>query len=201
LVSVGAFLITRFSTFAVGYFLGLAVAGQYAIAMQAFGVIQALSQIAFSLNMPKIAAARIDADRARLRHLVVRSLGFAWAFFVVASAGLMIIGPTLLLIIHSRTHLPTVGVLALMSAVWFLESNHTNCATVIVTANTVPFVPAALVSGVAVAVGVTAAGLLGGGLLSFVLIQGVVQAAYNNWKWPLLVYQELSERHTAYMYT
>ena len=29
------------------------------------------------------------------------------------------------------------------------------------------------------------------GLLGVVLVQGIVQAAYNNWRWPLWVFREL----------
>ena len=191
LVSLGAFLITRFSMFAVGYFLGLDVAARYAIAMQALSVVQGLSQVAFTINMPRISGARVEADAARLRHLVLRSLAFAWVLFAMGAVGLVMLGPSLLGFIHSRTTLPATSVLIVMSVVWFLEANHTNCASVIVTGNRVPFVPAALVSGVAIALGVSIAGWMGGGLMTFILIQGAVQLAYNNWKWPLLVFSEL----------
>jgi O-antigen/teichoic acid export membrane protein len=191
LVSLGAFLITRFSTFAVGYFLGLSVAARFAIAMQALGVIQALSQVAFSINMPRIAGARVEGNRDLLRHLTLKSLAFSWFIFISASTALVVLGPALLRLMHSRTTLPATSVLVLMGIVWLLESNHTNCALVIVTGNTVPFVPAALLSGLAIAAGTTLAGRLGGGLTAFILVQGFVQAAYNNWRWPLLVFREL----------
>jgi O-antigen/teichoic acid export membrane protein len=191
LVSLGAFLITRYGTFAIGYFLGLPVAARFAIAMQALGVIQALSQVAFSLNMPRISAGRVVDDRATLRRLVLRSLTFAWIVFVGLSLAMIVVGPSLLAVMHSRTTLPSTSILVLMSIVMLLESNHSNCALVIVSGNTVPFVPAALLSGVAIVVGTTLAGWLGGGLVAFVLVQGFVQLAYNNWKWPLLVFRDL----------
>jgi O-antigen/teichoic acid export membrane protein len=191
LVSLGAFLITRFSMFAVGFFLGLGVAASYAIAMQALSVVQGLSQVAFSINMPRISGARVEADLARLRHLVLRSLVFAWVLFAAGAVGLITLGPVILDLIHSHTALPATSVVAVMCVVWFLEANHTNCASVIITGNRVPFVPAALISGVAIGVGILLAGRMGGGLMAFVLVQGAVQLAYNNWKWPLLVFREL----------
>jgi O-antigen/teichoic acid export membrane protein len=191
LVSVGAFLITRFSMFAVGFFLGLRVAASYAIAMQALSVVQGLSQVAFSINMPRISGARVESDVGRLRHLVLRSLLFAWILFAAGAVGLVTLGPALLALIHSHTALPATGVVIVMCVVWFLEANHTNCASVIITGNRVPFVPAALLSGIAIGSGILIAGRMGGGLMAFVLVQGVVQLAYNNWKWPLLVFREL----------
>jgi O-antigen/teichoic acid export membrane protein len=190
-VAVGAFLVNRFSFFAVAYFLGLEVSGQYAIAFQAMLVMQALSQVVFTIYLPRIANARVKGDLPLVQLLFVRSTVFAWAVFALLGLGLVFAGPALLELIHSNTTLPSRTVLVVMAIVWFLETNHANCAMLIVTGNRVPFVPAALLSGLAIAAGTLAAGFAGMQLLGLIAVQGLVQAAYNNWKWPLEVVREL----------
>ena len=73
-----------------------------------------------------------------------------------------------------------------------LELNHSECASVISTDNRVPYVVPSLVSGgVIVAMTFVVLRFTTLGLLGVVLVQGVVQAAYNNWRWPLWVFREL----------
>lgn len=190
-VALGAFLITRFIFFAITSFLGLEVSGQYAIAFQALMVTQGVAQVVFSLRLPQIAGARVRGEIAVVKRLFLQSMMFSWSVMLVLGLALVFLGPELLLLIKSRTVLPTTDVLVLMLVVWFLETNHANCATLIVTGNRVPFVGAALTSGAAVALGLLLVGWAGGSLLAFVAVQGWVQLLYNNWKWPVVVAKEI----------
>jgi hypothetical protein len=62
--------------------------------------------------------------------------------------------------------------------------NHSIAASYLTTLNKVPFVGAAIVSGVGVAL-LTLLLIKPFGIAGMVVAQGVVQLAYNNWKWPL----------------
>ena len=74
-----------------------------------------------------------------------------------------------------------------------LEGNHTIFSTVIVTANKVPFVAAGLISGAVIGIFMyLALRFTSLGLLGVVMSQGVVQLAYNNWKWPKYVLADLN---------
>lgn len=191
LVSLGAFLITRFIFFAIASFQGLAISAQYAVAFQALIMIQGVAQVVFSLRLPQIAGARVHGDVKEMKRLFLQSIGFSWLVIITMGIGLVSCGPTVLSVIHSQTPLPSSGVLVLMLVVWFLETNHANCATLIVMSNRVPFVKAALYSGAGVVAGILLAGRLGCSLLAFVAVQGIVQMLYNNWKWPLQVANEI----------
>ena len=72
-----------------------------------------------------------------------------------------------------------------------LEGNHSNFATFIVTKNSIPFVKPSLIAGAAIGIGsylslqFTSLGILG-----LVLVQGLSQIVYANWKWPHVVCRE-----------
>ena len=74
-----------------------------------------------------------------------------------------------------------------------LEGNHSNFATIIATSNKVPFVTAGLAAGFLIAI-LTFISLryTSLGLTGVVLVQGLIQLAYNNWKWPLYVLNDLN---------
>jgi hypothetical protein len=54
--------------------------------------------------------------------------------------------------------------------------------------NTVPFVKASIISGIAiVVVSILSIKLTHLGIIALILSQGIVQLAYNNWYWPVYV--------------
>ena len=75
---------------------------------------------------------------------------------------------------------------------YYLEYNHANAAQYLLSRNEVPFFKASLISAVGVLI------LLGFfvvwlnmGILGMILAPTLIQAAYQNWKWPLEVVKEL----------
>ena len=82
-------------------------------------------------------------------------------------------------------------VLLMMAAIWLLETNHSACAGAIATGNTIPFLNAAVFSGLGICIFSLMAGWMGLGVWAIMLAQGIVQLAYNNWKWPSVLYGEL----------
>jgi hypothetical protein len=81
-----------------------------------------------------------------------------------------------------------------------LESNHSNFASLIVTRNNVPFVKPALITGAFIVIGsylvlqFTKTGVLG-----LILVQGMAQLAYSNWKWPDLVCREFETSFVSFL--
>lgn len=192
LVFLGGFLITRSNTFSVSYFLGLETSARYSVALQCFTIATGLAQTAFAISSPKISGARIAGDANLARSLFVSSLTFSWIVYGFLAAALIGTGPYLLHLLGSKTQLPDLSVMFLLALVLALEMNHALCANAIVSGNRVPFVWASLISGAAIVAGTIATGLLGGGLFAFIAVQGLVQLAYNNWKWPLVIMRDLN---------
>lgn len=189
---IGAFLILRASTLLSSVYLGLATTAAYALTLQIYSVLQSLSTVVFSVQQPKLAQYRIFNQQAALRRTIEMGLGCALGLFLAGVIALIYLGSPFIRWIGGQTELLPQPLLIWVGLMALLELNHSLAAGVIVTGNQVPFVKPALLSG-AVIVVLSWVGLRSWGLGVEWLIasQFVVQLAYNNWKWPWLVYREL----------
>lgn len=193
LVAVGAFFITRYNVFLLSSTLGLQVSASYGICFQLFSGISSVGQLPIQANLAKVVSARVTGDITSFRRLIAGSAVFYALIYALGALVVIFGGNMLLSLIGSHVQLLQHDVLALFALVIALEGFHSMAAFVITTRNEVPFVCPALLSGVAVAVSTTAAVKLGYGVEGVVICQGLVQLAYNNWKWPLLVYREYAQ--------
>lgn len=127
-------------------------------------------------------------------------MGCFYLIFIVGAATLLVAGDWGLQIIRANSELPALPIVALYSLIVLLENNHANFGAFITTGNKVPFVSSSLVSGAFIII-LTFLGLeyVGGGLLTIVLVQGVVQAAYSNWKWPYVVCREFGINYFRFL--
>lgn len=191
IVSIGAFLITRFSVFVVSSFYGLAATAQFSISLQIFSVIASISQVALITFLPRLAKCRVSGDMIEFKQLFMFATLFIWTISITLDAGVILFGNHLLVMLHSRTLLMNREVLLMMAAIWLLETNHSACAGAIATGNRIPFLNAAVFSGLGICILSLMAGWMGLGVWAIILAQGIVQLAYNNWKWPSVLYGEL----------
>lgn len=181
----GAFLIIRANVLLASELFGLAAAGTYALTMQAFDLIVALSTTPFQARLPRLYRHRSLGEAAAFKALAGRSLLIAWGGFVSLSVLLVAFGPTLLVLLRSRTVLFPRPALAAVAVILVLEMTHSIFATLITATGEIPFTEAALVSGVAVPLlGALLASVTGFGIYALLAAQAIVQACYNNWKWP-----------------
>ena len=114
-------------------------------------------------------------------------------FVVFAIAGVVIVvwGDWALEILKSSTMLLPANLLILMFVQHYLEYNHSNAAQYLLSRNEVPFFKASLISagGVLVLLMIFVV-WLDMGVLGMILAPMLVQAIYQNWKWPLEVIKE-----------
>jgi uncharacterized linocin/CFP29 family protein len=97
----------------------------------------------------------------------------------------MLCGNPILDALGKGTRLLPPGPMLALACVFFLEMNHSVFANYLTTLNRVPFMASAIASGVAtVALALVFCGFGGMGVWGLILAQGLVQASYNNWKWP-----------------
>lgn len=184
MVSVGTFLILRANTLLASSFVGLKVAASYALTIQIFQVLTAFAGVAMQISVPRLSAKHVQggADMKGSFGAVVVASG---AVFVVCCLVVLLLGPTAIRSLHASVALLPMPMLVFMALSSFLESNHTICATFITTRNTVPFVGAAIYSGIA-SLALTYAGIgAGAGIWAFLLGPAIAQLAYNNWYWPM----------------
>ena len=189
---IGAFFILRANTLLSSIYLGLATTAAYALTLQVFSVLQSVSTVVFNVQQPTLARYRVINQRKELVKTMEMGLVCALGLFILGVLLLLWLGSPLIKWIGGQTGLLPVPLLAWIGLMMLLELSHSLAAGVIISGNKVPFVKSALLSGIAV-ISLSWIGLKYGGFDVAWLIgsQFIVQLAYNNWKWPWLVYQDL----------
>lgn len=190
---LGSYGINRMGFFLVGLYLPLSDAGSYGLLVQCGVVLSGVAAIMNNSYMPKFSGYRVTGQVKELTMLFSFTVLIFWLVMFLGSLVVVLCGTPLLNLIHSNTHIPSHWICTLYFLVLALEGNHSMFAGLITTKNEVPFVKAALLSGVAIVL-LTFIGLhfFACTLLGVVLIQGVVQLVYNNWYWPNWVLKDLN---------
>ncbi|GMM91796.1 O-unit flippase-like protein [Qipengyuania sp. MTN3-11] len=191
MVSLGGFLITRLNVLVASAFFSLEVAASYAVTLQLLTAVGSVSQLPINVAVPEMVRMRVQGNRDGLHRTWLIRQAALLALFVTGVAFVAFAAEFLLASVGSSVALLPLPLILLMGMVLLLETNHASCALVITTGNTVPFVKAALLSGIAVAILSIAGAWAGLGVAALILAPGIVQLAYNNWKWPLLLWSEL----------
>jgi O-antigen/teichoic acid export membrane protein len=183
IVLLGVFLIWRANTLVASSYLGLKEAASYGLAIQIFFLLNTIATVPFHLAMPKLNALRAQNKHEQVYRAFSTLLVTALLVYSIASLMVLFFGNYFLISIGSSTKLPNYFVLLGMVAVFLLEINHGTCANFITTGNKIPFVGAAVITGGGIVItSILLTPIFG--IAGLVISQGIVQAAYNNWKWP-----------------
>ncbi len=184
LVILGAFMVSRATTFVATSRIGLVEASSFNLALQILLVLQSVASAPFNTVMPKLNAMRTHGMIEQMQLLFSRVLIGSIVLLVSTIIVLCTAGPIILKLIGSKISLPPRTQLILMGTVILLELNHGICANLITVNNQVPFVRAALLTGFGITV--TAWYVVPKfGVLGIILTMLVWQICYNNWKWPI----------------
>lgn len=193
LVFVGSYAINKLSIFLAGLYLSLSDIGSYGLMIQLFGLLSMVSGMVFSVFEPRFSSLRTKGDNNALIKEFAFSMNVYYLTFIIGAICLLYLGPYFLSFISSNVALPSFFIMLLFATVLFLEGNHSNFATLIVTNNSVPFVTSSLIAGFFIGFGdFISLKYTGYGILGLVLVQGLVQIAYANWKWPFVVLKEFN---------
>lgn len=188
LVFIGAYAITRFAMFLAGLYLSLSEVASYGLMVQLVGVMCSIASTFFLINNPRFAKLSVEGKIEDLKNEFAFSVGVFYIMFFIGSIFLVLLVPQLLVFIKSKATLPIANILVIYLIVMLLETNHSFFATLIIIGNSVPFMWIALITGGLIAVGsYFSLAFTDLGLLGLVLIQGIVQLSYNNWKWPCVI--------------
>jgi hypothetical protein len=189
-VCIAGFLINRYSLFAISASQGLIVSGAYAITLQLFSALSAVSQMPMQISTKELVSARIENDRVQMRKILISNTTALFVLFIVGALFIQIALPSLLVVIGSNIGLIPQPALGVMAIILLLETHHSGAAFFITTGNEVPFIKPSLLSGVAVVALITLVSWLGFGIMAVIVSQGLVQLVYNNWRWPLQAWNE-----------
>ena len=192
LTSLGGFIINKSSMFIGSLFVSLELMASYGITLQLLVVIGMLAGIVTRVYMPKVFQWRVEGQIDLIRNTFYTSSIVMLAIFVVSAIAIVLCGDWMLSILKSNTMLLPTKLLIFIFIQYYLEYNHANAAQYLLSRNEVPFFKASLISAVGVLI------LLGFfvvwlnmGILGMILAPTLIQAAYQNWKWPLEVVKEL----------
>ena len=200
IATVGIFFVNQAVMFIAPLYLSLEVMASFGTTKQMIDIIVSLGGIWLGTYYPKITLYRVNNDTEGVKRLYLKAKINMIASFAICGLGLMIVGPILLDLIHSKTQLLPTAMIAVFLLISFLEANHSMAITLLLTKNEVKFVKAVILSGIAVVcllfIGLK---LTSFGIWGMILAPGIAQAAYQNWKWPLLVRRELKVRFSDYI--
>lgn len=191
LVFIGAYAINKFSLFLAGLYLPLSDIASYGLMIQLVGLVSTVSATFFVINQSRFSALRVNGEKKKLLKEFAYSMNVYYLLFVLGAVFLIFVCPWLLIAIGANAKLPSVLIMSIFTLIVLLEGNHSNFAGFIITKNNIPFVKSSLVAGVAIVLGdyfsltYTTYGVLG-----LVLVQGLSQVVYANWKWPYEVCKE-----------
>ena len=191
-VTVGAWLITRATTLLCSTFLGLEITAMYGLSLQLITFAFSFSALMFNSYIPELAYLQVNMDSERYRTVLSRGLVVQWIAGIAGIIGIVFLGDFLIGLIGSNSSLLPKPILLLLSIVLFLEQNHSTFATTITLSNHVPFVKSSIYSGIAIVIfGFLFVKYTTMGILGLIMVQGLVQLAYNNWYWPRIVLKSL----------
>lgn len=193
IVQVGAYAILRFSMFIAGLYFSLEEFATYGLMTQLVGIIGTVSCTFIQISQTKFASMRATKNDKKLLESFSFSLIIFYFLFLFGSVGITLFGQNLLAIIKSNAALPSKLILIIYCLIMLLEYNHSNFTILISSNNNIPFASASIITGVAVCIGIFfVVRYTNWGILGLVLVQGICQAAYQNWKWPQLALKEFN---------
>lgn len=190
IVQVSTFLVQRAGILIASSFLGLAEAASFSLSVTILMAFSSISMVVVQVSLPHVARAQSQGDGVSLREMYGEMVIIGWVTYAICLLALLMFGAQFLTEIRAKTALLPSWQLFFFGFVYLLELNHSIAASYLTTLNTIPFVKSSVISGLAT---VTFSLLLVDRYQSLGLIvaQGLVQFAYNNWKWPMMVRRQL----------
>lgn len=199
-VFIGAFLIQRFSVLIASSYLGLEVAASYGMSMIILNTLLMVSSTVCQVQVPLLSSLQSERNKDELKRVMGEIYIISWFVFCAGIAFVFFAGDFFLNLVGSEIKLLPGYLILMLGFVLFLELTHSVSATYLTTTNNIPFLSAALWSGLLVALGGFV--LVGPmGVFGLILAQGIVQLAYNNWKWPMAALKNMNDSMVNVLYS
>ena len=198
---IGAYGIQQSSTFIIGLYLPLAEVASYGLMCQLGNVLMAISNGVFITFLPVFSRQRVQGDKQGM----IKDYSFTQTiYFILFIVGFVIIvlwGPSIIQYVSTSTQLPSTIVIVIYLFNLMLECFHSMAGCMIVTSNEVPFVKAGLITGASIVfLNLLSLQFTKFGLLGIVLGQLFASSAYNHWRWPKWVLDDLGISYKKIVY-
>lgn len=193
LTHLGAFLVLQSSVIIGSLYISLEKLASYGITVQVVNVISSLASVYYLSYLPKVANLRVENNLSEIIKIYYKCIRYMIMTFFVCGIALIIFGNWGLTLLKSQTFLLSNIMIFIVLLISFLEKNHAVAAGFLLTKNEVPYFKAAIISGIATVIMllilIKIANLEVWGM---VLAPGIVQIAYQNWKWPIVLMKQLN---------
>jgi O-antigen/teichoic acid export membrane protein len=192
LTVLGGILITRSAVFIGSLYLPLKDIASYGITRQVLDILAGLAPIYVTTFIPLIVKCRVEGNIERIKEIYIKGILFSIILFFSGALVVLFFGDSALRLIKSETVLVPGSLFIIAMVVSFLEMNHSSAGGILLTKNEVPFFKPSIISGIATAfLMYIFLGWTNIGLLSLFLAPGLVDIAYQSWKWPYEVIKDL----------
>ena len=192
---LGAFATQRGNILLAAAVLSVEASTAYSLSVTALMAIYGIALAAPQAALPFLGQAAQQRDREQSGRLLGAALLLGYGTFFLGFIAFLLVALWVATEGSFPVHFLSPSALLVFGIIIFLELNHSIFGLFITASNRVPFYKAALLSGAAI---LSFSAVLVGelGVWSLILVQGGVQLAYNNWRWPLVAMKksELSYR-------
>lgn len=192
LVAIGRYMATQGNIVICSTFLSLEVSACYGLTVQALQAISSIAMIYLQAVVPAISSAKVERRLEKEKSLFSTAIVVYWITYFMAAVAVMSIANPLLGWIGANTKLLEMPILLLAVVAFFLQYNQICFSLYIGMGNEVPYMKGEFFSGAAVVISAfVMARYTSWGVIGILAAQGLVQACYNDWKWPLMVCRRL----------
>lgn len=192
LTNLGGFCVNKSAILIGSAFLSLKEIAAYGITLQVMDILARCATVFYQSYSPKLAQCRAENDLSGLRRYYKMCIGSLLLIYVLGGIAWILLGEWALDFIGSQTHFVPTVMLITMILINTLEHNHSVSAGFISADNRIPFFIPSLVSGAATVLLLWIfLGPLHLGIWGLILAPGIAQLAYQNWKWPSVIINEL----------
>lgn len=193
---LGAFATQRGNILLAAAVLSVDLSAAYSLTVTALMALYGIALAAPQAALPFLGRAAQERDRAESSRLLGAALLLGYGTFTVGFLFLLVVAYWL----EGQASLPVTFLstpyLLVLGGVIFLELNHSIFGIFLTASNEVPFYRAAVLSGAAI-LSLSAVLVPSYGVWSLILVQGGVQLAYNNWRWPSFAMKAQGMRFAA----
>jgi len=191
LVSFSHFLGSQATTIISSLFLSLTETAIYSLSLQLINIISSVSSALIMASHPALQSAYINQDKITQRKLVAKGISLFYILYSIGVIAVILIGFPLiqLLGLDMAYNIPIFLGLSLYTFLW---TQQVLFAAFISNTNRILYMKSFLVSSVfGTIASLLLMGYFGMGLWGLIIGPGVIQLAYNNWKWVHFFTREL----------
>lgn len=183
-VSVANYLVTTANTLLCAAFVGLAESSAFSVTLQLINACVNVSAVMLNTYQPSLQSAYANRDVELERDLSGKSMASFAVLYAACLVLVVLVGMPLLGFFKPGIDSSPMLTVAL-GVYFFLWKQQSNCAMLIANTNRIPYMwPFLISAGLGVVASYLLLNMMGGSIFGLVLGQGLVQLAYNNWKWP-----------------